>query len=105
MEEVLGVRLYSGPAYQPINDFLRQLANLRGACRAAVAGHPRLTFAATIAHICHAIRKLSAVATPGEASRALYRSVRGVLPKSFWSPNAQNMICATDTAFMSTSRN
>ena len=24
MEEVLSIRLYSGPAYQPLNDFLRQ---------------------------------------------------------------------------------
>ena len=25
LEEVLAVRLYSGPAYQPINEFLRQI--------------------------------------------------------------------------------
>ena len=32
IDEVLAVRLYSGPAYQPINGFLRQLAHLLRAC-------------------------------------------------------------------------
>ena len=29
-DEVIAVRLYSGPAFQPINNFLRQLSGLRG---------------------------------------------------------------------------
>ena len=35
----------------------------------------------------------------------LYRGVRGELPRGFWLKDSLNMVCATDTAFMSTSRN
>ena len=35
----------------------------------------------------------------------LYRGVRGELPNSFWVADEQGLVCATDTAFMSTSRN
>ena len=31
-EEVIAVRLYSGPAYQPINKFLRQVGQLSSLC-------------------------------------------------------------------------
>ena len=105
LEEVLAVRLYSGPAYQPINVFLRQIANLTGEHRVSMARHAGLTFAATIGHICSAIRKLAAVATPDEAKAPLWRGVRGVLPKTFWVADEKNMVCAVDQAFMSTSTN
>ena len=51
------------------------------------------------------MRKLAAVATPSEVEAPLYRGVRGELPKGFWLPDDQGLVCATDTAFMSTSRN
>lgn len=104
LDEVLAVRLYSGPAYQPINTFLRQISSLTDAFRAQVAQHPLLSFAATVGHICRAIRKLAAVATPEEANARLWRGVRGELDKAFWFPDAQGMVCAVDMAFMSTSR-
>ena len=66
---------------------LRNLSNLSGSCRDAVARSPALTFAATVGHICRAIRKLAAVAEVDE-SRPLYRGVRGVLPKGFFLPDA-----------------
>ena len=44
LEEVLAVRLYSGPSYQPINRFLRQIGHLTGEHRRALARH---VFAAT----------------------------------------------------------
>ena len=56
-------------------------------------------------HICRAIRKLAAVATPEEATRPLWRGVRGELARGFWMPDEQGMVCAVDMAFMSTSRN
>eukprot|EP00932_Pfiesteria_piscicida_P016026 SRR837773.2970.p1 GENE.SRR837773.2970~~SRR837773.2970.p1 ORF type:complete len:144 (+),score=34.54 SRR837773.2970:58-432(+) len=40
LEEVLSVRLYSGPAYQPLNEFLRQVGNLTGLYRSRVARIP-----------------------------------------------------------------
>ena len=105
LDEVLAVRLYSGPAFQPINVFLRQISSLTGAFREELAHHAGLTFAATVGHICRAIRKLAAVATPEEATAPLWRGVRGVLPKTFWVPDEQGIVCAVDMAFMSTSRN
>lgn len=63
-----------------------------------------LTFAATVGHLVSAIIKLAAVATPEEASQPLYRAVRGELPRGFWVPDDLGVVCATDTAFMSTSR-
>ena len=108
---MLAIRLYSGPAYQPINAFLRNVSKVRaqssrrredhprasrkqlepstalrerlpptlrrpstashqvhGQFREQLARHASLTFAATTRHIINGIRKLSAVATPEEAS-------------------------------------
>ena len=64
-----------------------------------------LTFAATVGHIVSAIRKLAAAATQEETTRKLYRGVRGELARGFWLRDDMGMVCATDTAFMSTSRN
>jgi hypothetical protein len=99
------VRLYSGPAYQPINNYLRQLANLTGEYRKRVAQHAALSFSATVGHLYSAIRKLAAVASAEELAAPLYRGVRGELPRRFWVADLQGLVCATDTAFMSTSRN
>ncbi len=105
LEEVVALRLYTGPAHIPINRFLRQLAVLEDArYRAAVAQHADITFAATVQHLCSAIRKLAAVVTPEEAAQPLYRGVRGELPRSFWLPDEKGMLVATETGFMSTSR-
>jgi hypothetical protein len=104
LDEVLAVRLYSGPAYQPINDFLRQISRLTGAFRQRTSEHAGLTFAATVGHLCAAIRKLAAVATADEATAKLYRGVRGELPRSFWLPDDAGLVCAVDPCFMSTSR-
>ena len=126
LDEVLAVRLYSGPAYQVINGFLRQVAHLSGSHRRALVGDLGLTFAATIGHIVSAIRKLAAAATREESTRKLYRGVRGEPPRfmstdslhvtciplsvpgelarGFWLKDSMGMVGATDTAFMSTSR-
>ena len=69
-----------------------------------MARHPGLTFSATVRNLCGAIRKLAAVATPEEANTKLFRNVRGELPRSFWTPDEQDNVCATDMSFMSTSR-
>ena len=67
-----------------------------------LATHPEATYAATVSHLCRAIRKLSAITLPAEAELPLYRGVRGELPDSFWVRGELGLICATDTAFMST---
>ena len=78
---------------------------LTGEIRIKLAKHPGLTFAATVGHLCGAIRKLAAVATDDEAIQPLARGVRGELPRSFWLPDEQGMVCAVEMGFMSTSRN
>lgn len=109
LDEVLAVRMYSGPAFQPINDFLREIGHLSGKYRNLMARHPELTFAATAAHLCSAIRKLADVtrdsSLSGHTSVPLYRAVRGELPPAFWDTDPQGMISAVDNGFMSTSRN
>lgn len=104
MNELLGVRLYSGPAYQPLNGFLRDISRVRPSLRRHISEHPRLTYVATVGHICSAIRKLANIATPEEATTPLWRGVRGRLPTSFWMADDSGIMCAVDLAFMSTSR-
>ena len=106
LDEVLAVRLYSGPAFQPINAFLREVGKLSGEYRLAMARHPELTFAATTRHLCRAIRKLADVTRDtADANAKLYRAVRGELPPSFWDKDSLGMISAVDSGFMSTSKN
>jgi len=104
LEETLAVRLYSGPAFQPINAFLREVGKLTGAFRTKMARHPELTFAATTRHLCRAIRKLADVTRYDEGT-VLYRGVRGELPPAFWDRDLQGMISAVDNGFTSTSKN
>ena len=105
LEEVIAVRMYTGPAFQPINAFLRDVGQLQGVHRMRLAQDPASTFAATTWHLCTAIRKLAAVASPAEASQPLFRGIRGELPRAFWVPDEQGMVCAVDMGFLSTSRN
>lgn len=102
LNECLAVRLYSGPAYQPINEFLRQISSLHGDYLREIVWSPGLTFSATVAHICQAIRKLAAVRTEDEMCAPLYRGLRGELQASFWLPDQYGHVCAVDCAFMST---
>lgn len=105
LDEVLAVRLYSGPAYLPINTFLRQVSACSGEYRLILCNHPLRSFTATCRLLSSAIRKIAAVATKEEASAPLWRGVRGELKRNFWNPDEQGLICAVDTAFMSCSRN
>ena len=104
LDEVLAVRLYTGPGYQPLNAFLRQLGRVTGTFRAHMARHAGLTFTATVGHLCWALRKLAAVTPPHDLALPLYRGVRGELPRAFWAPDDQRVVCAIDAGFMSTSR-
>ena len=103
-DEVIAVRLYTGPGYQLINGFLRSISTLSSSYRREIVQHPRLSMASTVVHLVEAIRKLSAIATEAEATAPLWRGVRGSLPRGFWTPDESGVICAVDMAFMSTSR-
>jgi hypothetical protein len=79
---VLAIRLYSGPAFQPINEFLRAISTL--SCqriRQSVATNSSLTFAATTRQIICGLRKLSAVADPEHLDMPLYRAVSSLTPR------------------------
>lgn len=96
MDEVLAVRLFTGPAHMPINDFLRTAATATGEQRMMLARHATSTFAATVCALCAAIRKLADVALPDEIATPLYLGIRGGLHRS--------ERCAVSTAFLSSSR-
>lgn len=124
--QVLAVRLYTGPGFQPINGWLREVAMLpkeppswftprwgaytptrakmsAEAARRDAALDASSSFGATVGHLIAAIRKLTVANTAEENNRRLYRGLKGVLPGSFWLPDQLGVVCATDAAFMSTS--
>jgi len=103
-DEVLAVRLFTGPAYQPICDFLRQVSKLSSEYRTAMSTYARLTFSATVGHLCSAIRKIAAVATVEEMHQPLFRGARGDLTESFWVKDKFGQCSAVDASFMSTTR-
>ena len=115
----------AGPAFDMINWWLRQVAILpspppgwhpqltgawtaeRGrlepeAARRAAAVDAASSFGATVGHLIAALRKLAAANTRDENERTLYRCMKGAITGSFWLPDAQGIVCAVDSAFMST---
>jgi hypothetical protein len=103
MDEVLSLRIYTGPGFQPINTWLRWVGELEPAERRQAAVDASGSFGATTNHVISAIQKLAAVNTPEENSCRLFRGIRGQLPRDFWIPDDAGYVCASDTAFMSTS--
>ena len=127
-DEVIAIRLYSGtlaphlklpvlelgstdwqprtgPSFQPINSFLRELAKLNGDFKREMAHNTRISFISTVNHIMQGIRKISASEPDANLQDCtLYRAVRGVLPSGFFQPDNAGAVCVTETAFMSTSR-
>ncbi len=112
-EEVTALRLYSGPCYQLINGFLRQLSRMNDGDRGRsginyrmwFAASDEVTFAATCRHIYTGITKLAQRkrkgAEPtggaeggggteggggggGASTASLWRGMRGELPWTLW---------------------
>jgi hypothetical protein len=105
LEEVLAVRLYSGAAHRPINEFLRYVALSTGPQRRELVWHPRLTFAATVSALCSAIRKLADVSSATELEQPVYIAMRGSPPRDFWGlPEGRVKQSTVTTAFVSSSR-
>ena len=101
-DEVIALRLYTGPAYQPLNTFMREVAKVGDQWRRTLVRHHKLTYAATAGHVCSGLRKLVSVNDDSKICR-LFRGVRGELPGAFWLRDSKGGVTATDTAFMSTS--
>ena len=107
-EEVLAIRLYTGPGYQMINTFLREMGKLSEEMRISFSHAPALTYATTADLICSAIRKLSRVnpaTANGQDGGRRFRAVCGVLPEDFFNADSFGMIVATETGFLSSSMN
>jgi hypothetical protein len=105
-DEVISVRLYTGPGYQQINNaFLRAVGNVPSQrWRQRLSQIPSFTYSATVGHLVSAITKLSVLSTfeAGEQEKLLYRGVSGKLASSFFEADAQGMIAAVDAGMMST---
>ena len=85
LDETLSVRLYTGPAYQPINTWLRRVGQLESSDeRRAAALDPSTSYGATVGQLVAALRKLAVANTREENERTLYRGLKGRLPASFW---------------------
>lgn len=101
LEEVLAIRLISGPVHKPVNDFLRQLATMSGEQQLIYQKYgllpTALNFAITVETATCALNKIAAVT---EQTSELLRGVPGILPERFW---AQDLLVATEPAFLSTS--
>jgi hypothetical protein len=98
-EEVTAIRLYTGPAYQPLNEFLREVSKLGPQWRRQLASSHQFSYASTVLHLSDGLRKL---ARAQENFGTVYRGVRGELPEAFWLRDAFGMVTATDFGFMST---
>ena len=60
------MRLYSTPAPQLINGYLRDVTSLTGVRRLQLAHNPDSSYPATVALLCRAVRKLASVNLPEE---------------------------------------
>ena len=110
-EETVALRLYTGPGYQVLNTFLREMGKLSEPMRRRLACSPEFTYAATTRAICSAIRKLARVNRGGDDGSeggdgdgsSRWRGVRGQLPAAFFQPGALGEVVATELGMMSTS--
>ena len=60
---MLAIRLYTGPAYQPLNLFLREVSKLGADWRRRLARSHQFSYAATVKHLSDGLRKLARVST------------------------------------------
>ena len=102
--EVLAVRLFTGPGFIVINEFLRQLAALQQDYRKRVAKRKSLTYSSTVGHLMNGLRKLARFTELPANGSPLYRAVRGRLPRGVETLRDANGQCvAVEYGFMSTS--
>eukprot|EP01006_Ploeotia_vitrea_P065768 TRINITY_DN93787_c0_g1_i1.p1 TRINITY_DN93787_c0_g1~~TRINITY_DN93787_c0_g1_i1.p1 ORF type:complete len:653 (-),score=71.22 TRINITY_DN93787_c0_g1_i1:88-2046(-) len=109
LDEVTAVRLYTGPGYVVINQFLREVGKLSGPWRSKLSHDPNYTYAATVGLVHSALKKLAATTMGDQPPTSAvewvtcYRGVRGKLPDSFFVPDSHGQVIAVDAGFMSTS--
>jgi hypothetical protein len=99
LSEVIAIRLYTGPAYQPLNNFLREVNKVGADWRKKLSRFHQLTYASTVLHLTNGIRKLVRVNNDFSTT---FRALRGELSQAFWLKDEFGMVTATEFAFMST---
>jgi hypothetical protein len=60
---VVAIRMYTGPAYDPINKFLREVAKVGQDWRRRLSRMHQLTYSSTVLHLTNGLRKLVRVNT------------------------------------------
>ena len=115
-DEVIALRLYTSPCYQPINEFLRAL-------KAEESREKFLkddkTFAQTVRHLTDAFEKLGRIEDSKNSDVTLaddghhkhgeqdlpktWRAINGILPTEFFKPDDKGMISFLEYGFSSTS--
>eukprot|EP00443_Scrippsiella_acuminata_P103134 CAMPEP_0115606844 /NCGR_PEP_ID=MMETSP0272-20121206/18200_1 /TAXON_ID=71861 /ORGANISM="Scrippsiella trochoidea, Strain CCMP3099" /LENGTH=284 /DNA_ID=CAMNT_0003042505 /DNA_START=64 /DNA_END=919 /DNA_ORIENTATION=- len=106
-EDITALRAYTGPAYRPLNEFLRELGKARMLGEDSATAQllaPDKTWAATAVALDSAFTKLLKAAEVS-GSEELLRGVKGKLPTEFYIPDERGMIVMTDHGFVSTTRN
>jgi hypothetical protein len=102
LQEVVAIRLYTGPGYTPINNFLREIAKLGAVWRKQLSHMPALTYSSTVGHLINGLRKIVRFNSQAQFC-SVFRAVRGELPETFWLKNGHGKVDPTDFAFISTS--
>jgi hypothetical protein len=70
------LRSVQGPAYQPLNEFLREVSKLGASWRRQLARSHQFSYAATVRHLSNGLRKLARMNTEvGVAESTEYRSI------------------------------
>ena len=103
-EEVVALRLYSGPAFQHYNQHLRDLGEAtKGGGAPQMRTKKEQHYTTTIHAIASALKKVARV-TPIPQGGKVYRGMSGVrLPAAFEKPDQCGCRGGVDLAFMSTS--
>lgn len=74
---IAGLNRYTGPGYQPINQWLRDIAVLPPEAQREAALDPSSSYGNTVRALTAALRKLACASNEEEASRPVYRGLRG----------------------------
>jgi len=98
-EEILALRIYTGPFYVVINQFLRDI-NQASKKQRSILLSKQNTWVSTILHLNAGVRKLASLS---QMFPLTYRGVDKPLKPEFFVPDRRCLISATEFGFMSTS--
>jgi ankyrin repeat protein len=106
-DEVIGLRLYTGPAYYKYNTELRnayEKQREQGLREGGFVGAPPFKFVATVHAIYSGLIKLAQIEQLQGGNRICYRGIGLKLPESMLQPDALGFKGGCEVAFMSSAR-